>query len=44
MKTHDFENENLAFSVKIEKSQFPHFGLSHIGMLCTKTLTLNRNP
>ena len=44
MKIHDFENENLVLSEKIEKSQFPYFDLSHIGLLCTKTLTLNRNP
>ena len=44
MKIHDFENENLVLSGKIEKSQFPYFELSHIGVLCTKTLTLNRNP
>ena len=43
-KIHDFENENLVLSAKIEKSQFPYFELSHIGVLCTKTLTLNRNP
>ena len=44
MKIHDFENENLVLREKIEKSQFPYFDLSHIGVLCTKTLTLNRNP
>ena len=44
MKIHDFENENLVLRGKIEKSQFPYFELSHIGVLCTKTLTLNRNP
>ena len=44
MKIHDLENENLVLSGKIEKSQFPYFELSHIGVLCTKTLTLNRNP
>ena len=43
MKIHDFENENLVSSGKSEKSQFPYFELSHIDMLCTKTLTLNRN-
>ena len=44
MKIHDFENENLILNGKIEKSQFPYFELSHIGVLCTKTLTLNMNP
>ena len=44
MKIHDLENKNLVLSGKIEKSQFPYFELSHIGVLCTKTLTLNRNP
>ena len=44
MNIHDLENENLVLSGKIEKSQFPYFELSHIGVLCTKTLTLNRNP
>ena len=44
MKIYDFENENLVLGGKIEKSQFSYFELSHIGVLCTKTLTLNRNP
>ena len=44
MKIYDFENENLVLSGKIEISQFPYFELSHIGVLCTKTLVLNRNP
>ena len=44
MKIHDLENDNLVLSGKIEKSKFPYFELSHIGVLCTKTLTLNRNP
>ena len=44
MKIHDIENKNLVLSGKIEKSQYPHFELSYIGVLCTKTLTLNRNP
>ena len=44
MKIHDLENENLVLSGIIGKSQFSYFELSHIGVLCTKTLTLNRNP
>ena len=41
MKIYDFENENLDLSRKIEKSQFPYFELSHIGVLCSKTLNAN---
>ena len=44
MKIHNFENENLVLSEKIEKSQFPYFDLSDIGVLCTNTLMLSRNP
>ena len=44
MKIYDFENENLVLGKKLKKSQFSYFELSHIGMLCTKTLTLNRTP
>ena len=44
MKIYDFENENLVLDKKLKKSQFSYFELSHIGVLCTKTLMPNRNP
>ena len=44
MKIYDFENENLVLGKELKKSQFSYFELSHIGVLCTKTLTLSMNP
>ena len=44
MKIYDFANENIVLSEKFEKSQFCCFDHTHIGVLYTKTLTLNRHP
>ena len=44
MKIYDFANENIVLSEKFEKSQFCCFDWSHIGVLYTKSLTLDRNP
>ena len=44
MKIYDFANENIVLSEKFEKSQIYSFDWSHIGVLCTKFLTLDRNP
>ena len=44
MKIYDYKNENIVKSEKLEKKQFYYFQPCHLGVLCTKTLTLNRNP
>ena len=44
IKIYDWENENTFQSKKLEKSQFDRFHPCHIGVLCSKTLTLNGNP
>ena len=44
MKIYDCENDITVQSEKLEKSQFYCFHPSHQGVLCSKTLTLNRNP
>ena len=44
MKIYDFANENIVFSEKFGKSQIYSFDWFHIGMLCTKSLTVNRHP
>ena len=44
MRIYDFANENIVLSEKFEKSQFCCFDWSHIGVLYTKSLTLDRNP
>ena len=41
MKIYDYENENIVNIENLEKSQFYCFHLCHV---CSKTLTLNRNP
>ena len=37
MRIYGFENKNIVWSEKLEKSQFSCFDISHIGVLCTKT-------
>ena len=44
MKIYDCENIITLQSEKLEKSQFYCFHPCHLGVLCSKTLTLNRNP
>ena len=44
MRIYDFANENIVLSEKFEKSQFCCFDRTHIGVLYTKSLTLNRHP
>ena len=41
---YDYENENLVQIEKLEKCQVYCFHPFHIGVLWSKTLTLNRNP
>ena len=44
MKIYDYENENIVKSQKLEKNQFYCFHPYHIGVLCSKNLTLNWHP
>ena len=44
MRIDDYENENILQSEKHEKSQFYCFHLRHIGLLFSKTLTVNGHP
>ena len=44
MKIYDYENRNIAESEKLEKSQFYCFQPCHVGVLCSETFTVNRNP
>ena len=44
MKIYDYENENTVQIEKLEKSQFYCFHPCHVGVLCSKTLALNRHP
>ena len=43
-KIYDCENENTVQSEKLEKIQFYCFHQCHVGVLCSKTLSLNRTP
>ena len=44
MNIYDYEKRNTVQSEKLEKSQIYCFPPCHIGVLCSKTLTVNRNP
>ena len=44
MKIYDFSNENIVLSERFEKSQLYSFDWFHIGVLCTKSLTVDRHP
>ena len=44
MKIYDFAYENIVLSETFENNQIYSFDWSHIGVLCTKFLTLDRNP
>ena len=44
MKIYDFEKRNTVQSEKFEKSQLYRFHPCHVGVLCSKTLTLNGHP
>ena len=44
MKIYGCKNENTFQSEKLEKSEFHCFHPCHVGVLCSKTLTVNGNP